>query len=139
MRKKPSPKLSPADAARSEDARAAQLAATKRKFCNFAKVWRICGSAACRRAHDCRGDAEACFARLWAAEPEEGKVWFRALVKAYLDLRDVRAAVKAATAEVERHREWTARLEARNAASSEAVAPLPEKPAQAPAPRLRGL
>jgi len=38
---------------------------------NKASLWGLCGKAACRRAHECRGDPADCTARYMPLAPEE--------------------------------------------------------------------
>jgi hypothetical protein len=49
---------------------------------NALGVWRGCGTVGCRRNRSCQGDPHACFARFWAALPDETKEEFRAAIRA---------------------------------------------------------
>jgi hypothetical protein len=114
--------------------------ARKRMMCNTFRLWEVCDAPACRRAHSCVGDMHACFERQWAAIPEEEKAWLRAGIKARAAGLSSAEAARAADAEVARHNELMASLNAR--VSRGAVAsPISDAASQQgnepPAPRIR--
>ena len=89
----------------------------------FLDFWRVCGAAPCRRAHACRGDADACFGRHWPMVSEEFKVWFRAMVNARSAGRTPQEVDRIAMAEVARWRELMAQRAAPAAADHVQASP----------------
>jgi len=49
---------------------------------NVLSLWRLCGSAACRRAHCCRGNGTARFKQNYPLLPEGVRAWFEGLGEA---------------------------------------------------------
>jgi len=49
---------------------------------NVLSLWRLCGNAACRRAHGCRGNGTACFRQNYPLLPEGVRAWFEGLGEA---------------------------------------------------------
>jgi len=49
---------------------------------NILGLWRLCGNAACRRAHCCRGQGAACFKANYPLLPEGVRAWFEGLGEA---------------------------------------------------------
>lgn len=114
-----------------------------RPLCRALQFWRVCGKAPCRRALDCRGDAQACFRHFWWQLPEEARVWVRAAISASAGGMKNKAAGLAADAEVVRWQELQQRYApkaAPDAAPTQPSAPArPHDPPPAPSPRIRML
>jgi hypothetical protein len=110
-----------------------------RAACRALGFWRVCGKPPCRRALDCKGDAQACFRTFWWQLPEHVRVWVRAAIRASAGGLGNKAAAKAADAEVERWCALQRHFEPKAAApvSSERPAVAPEP--CAPMPRIRSL
>jgi hypothetical protein len=111
-----------------------------RAACRALGFWRVCGKAPCRRALDCKGDAQACFRTFWRQLPEHVRVWVRAAIRASASGLRNRAAAKVADAEVERWRALQMRFAPKAASPqfSERPVEAPE-PADIPVPRIRSL
>lgn len=111
-----------------------------RALCRALDFWRVCGKAPCRRALDCKGDAEACFQTFWWQMPEHVRVWVRAAISASAGGLGKKAVARAADAEVERWRALQMRFAPKAAVpvSSERPA-VPPEPCCAPMPRIRSL
>ncbi len=97
----------PRNAAHRNDA--AEETQDLRALCGALQFWRVCGKPACRRACDCRGDAQACFRRFWWQMPEHARVWVRAVIRESAGSRGRKTAVKVADAEVARWQSLQAR------------------------------
>ncbi len=115
--------------------------------CGPALTWSLFpggpGTPPCRRALDCRGDAQACFRYFWRQLPEEARVWFHAAMAASAGGLKNKAAGLAADAEVARWRDLQQRFAtkiATDAAPAQPSAPTkPAEPTPAPMPRIRSL
>jgi hypothetical protein len=88
-----------------------------RKLCTAFKTWRECSDTACRRAHRCVGDSNACFERLWPRVGEESKVRIRTGIRALSNGHSVAEASRMAEAEVARAADHIARTDAATLAS----------------------
>lgn len=109
-----------------------------RALCRALGFWRVCGKPSCRRALDCKGDAEVCFRTFWWQMPEQTRVWVRAAIRASAGGMGNKAAGLAADAEVARWHEVQMRYAPRPA-SPEPIEH-PEAPKRiAPMPRIRML
>ena len=56
-----------------------------RAWGDLMSLWRLCGNAACRRAHACRGNARVCFPRHFPLLPEGVRAWLAGLGEAQED------------------------------------------------------
>lgn len=116
-----------------------------RPLCRALQFWRVCGRAPCRRALDCRGDAQACFRQFWWQLPEEARVWFRAAIAASARGLKNKAAGLAADAEVMRWQELQRRYAPKATPGVGSVQPSPSarpcdpRPEPSPGPRIRSL
>ncbi|MGV3633139.1 MAG: hypothetical protein ACO1NY_02240 [Pseudorhodoplanes sp.] len=130
-RSRPTPQTGEQSASKDSDLRA---------LCRALGFWRVCGKPPCRRALDCKGDAQACFRTFWWQMPEENRVWVRAAIRASAGGLGKKAAAKAAAAEAERWRELQMRFAPKAAVpvSSERPA-VPPEPCCVPMPRIRSL
>jgi hypothetical protein len=109
-----------------------------RAMCRALGFWRVCGKPACRRALDCKSDAQACFRRFWPEIPEASKVWIRAAIRASAEGLGRKAAAIAADAEAMRWEELQARF-APKAAAPEFSERASETVEAAAMPRVRSL
>jgi hypothetical protein len=114
-----------------------------RPLCRALQFWRVCGKAPCRRALDCKGDAQACFRHFWRQFPEETRVWVRAAISASAGGMKNKAAGLAADAEVARWQDIQQRYAPKPAPEVAPAQPsVPAKPhdtTPAPSPRIRSL
>jgi hypothetical protein len=114
-----------------------------RPLCRALQFWRVCGKAPCRRALDCRGDAQACFRHFWWQLPEEARVWFRAAIAASAGGMKNNAAGLAADAEVARwqalQQRYAPKLAPEAAPAQPSVPAKPHDTTPAPSPRIRSL
>jgi hypothetical protein len=114
-----------------------------RPLCRALQFWRVCGKPPCRRALDCRGDAQACFRQFWWQLPEEARVWIRAAIAASAGGMGNKAAGLAADAEVARWQDlqqrYAPKLASDAAPAQPSVPAKPREPTPAPSPRIRSL
>ena len=116
-----------------------------RPLCRALQFWRVCGKAPCRRALDCKGDAQACFRHFWRQFPEETRVWVRAAIRASAGGLKNKAAGLAADAEVARWQDLQQRFapkitsEVMPAQSGAPTHSQDATPSPAPMPRIRSL
>ncbi len=103
-----------------------------RKLCTAFKTWRDCSDTACRRAHRCVGDSNACFERLWPRVGEESKVRVRTGIRALSNGHSVAEAARMAEAEVIRAADHIARTDAATLARMAQQAEAEEKRRPAP-------
>ncbi len=133
VRRKPGLRTSP-QGVRAPDSGRTDL----RGLCRALQFWRLCPGKPCRRARDCKGDAQACFHTFWWQLREETRVWIRAAIRARAGGLQQTEAFRAADAEVVRWRE----LEWQHAADSsrpDAGEPSADASPARPVPQVRVL
>lgn len=114
-----------------------------RPLCRALQFWRVCGKPPCRRALDCKGDAQACFRHFWRQFSEETRVWVRAAIAASAGGLKNKAAGLAADAEVARWQEIQQRFAPKPAPDAAPATPSvltkPHDTTPPPSPRIRSL